>query len=90
MDIDTGRTNFVKVAIVTKVLPDTYARGKRIKAYTETGHNITIPFHQEGEESLEDVYRKAAQALCGKLNWTGEMIAGSVKDGYVFVFTGKE
>ena len=31
-------------------------------------------------------YRKAAVALCERLGWTGEMLAGSTKSGYVFVF----
>ena len=38
------------------------------------------------ELSDEAVHRVAAQALCEKMGWPGKLVAGSLKDGYAFVF----
>jgi hypothetical protein len=51
------------------------------------GNTTTIPYPYE--LSGEYVFRAAAVALCDKMNWSGELIGGAVKDGYVFVFTGR-
>lgn len=71
-------------AIITKYLPCTDTRGSRIKASDEDGNSVTIPYPHE--LSGEEKHRAAADALCKKMGWTGKMIAGSLKNNYVFVF----
>ena len=71
-------------AIVTKYHGPTNARGSRISASDEDGNKVTISYPYE--LSGEAVHRKAAEALCEKMEWTGNLIGGSLKNGYVFVF----
>ncbi len=71
-------------AISTKYISPTDFKGSRIKAYDCDNNSVTIPYPYE--LSGEDVHRKAAEALRDKMNWTGELIGGSTKEGYVFVF----
>lgn len=71
-------------AIKTKYKGPTNTRGSRIIASDEDGNRITISYPYE--LSGEAVHRKAAQALCDKMNWPGELASGSIKNGYVFVF----
>ena len=73
-------------AIVTKYHGPTNFKGSRITASDEDGNRITISYPYE--LSGEAVHRKAAVALCEKMGWTGELLGGSLKNGYVFVFTG--
>jgi hypothetical protein len=73
-------------AIRTKYKGPTDTRGSRIIASDEDGHKVTISYPYE--LSSEDCHRKAADALCAKMGWTGELIGGSLKNGYVFVFGG--
>lgn len=44
--------------------------------------SIGYPYELSGT----DCHAKAAIALCEKMNWDGDLIAGGTKDGYVFVF----
>ncbi len=74
-------------AIVTKYHGPTNFKGSRISASDEDGNRITVSYPYE--LSGEAVHRKAAQALCDKMGWTGELVGGSLKRGYVFVFTGR-
>lgn len=71
-------------AISTKYIGPTNVRGSRIKAYDSDNNQVTIGYPHE--LSGEDVYRKAAEALRDKMGWTGELIGGGTRDGYVFVF----
>jgi hypothetical protein len=71
-------------AIVTKYHGPTNFKGSRITATDEDGNRITISYPHE--LSGEDVHRAAAQALCDKMKWTGQLVGGSLKNGYVFVF----
>jgi hypothetical protein len=75
-------------AIVTKYHGPTNTRGSRITASDEDGNRITIPYPYE--LSGEAVHRKAAEALCSKMGWRGSLVAGSLKNGYVFVFAEDE
>ena len=72
-------------AITTKYLGPTDCRGSRIKAYDEDGNSVTIPYpyHLPLGEAM---HRAAADALCEKRDWTGNLAGGGVKGGYVFVF----
>ena len=73
-------------AIKTKYKGPTNTRGSRIIASDEDGNCVTISYPYE--LSGEAVHRKAAEALCAKMQWTGaeNLIGGSLKNGYVFVF----
>src|SRR5271157_3365830 len=74
-------------AIKTTYKGATNFKGSRIIASDEDGNRITISYPYE--LSGEAVHRKAAEALCDKMQWTGKkgLIAGSLKNGYVFVFS---
>jgi hypothetical protein len=73
-------------AIRTKYKGPTNTRGSRIIASDEDGNRVTISYPYE--LSGEAVHRKAADALCTKMGWTGKLESGSLKNGYVFVFVG--
>ena len=72
-------------AIETRYIGPTDYRGARIKADDGDGNTITISYPHE--LSGEDAHRAAAMALCHKMNWGGDMVGGTTKRGYVFVFT---
>ncbi len=71
-------------AIKTKYLGPTNTKGSRIKATAEGGNSITISYPYE--LSGEAVYKKAAIALCEKMNWPTDLIGGGINNEYVFVF----
>ena len=72
------------IAILTKYLGPTNYRGSRIKAYTESGRFVTVSY----DSSLDSAqaHAHAAQALCLKMGWKGQLVAGGIKGGYAFVF----
>lgn len=72
-------------AITTKYKGPTNTRGSRIYASDEDGNRTSISYPYE--LSGVDVHAKAALALCAKMGWTGDLIGGGTKDGYVFVWT---
>lgn len=71
------------VAIETHYLGPTNTKGSRYKAVAGT-NQITVS--AEYSLTCEANHRRAAEALCNKLNWSGGLIAGSTNKGYVFVF----
>jgi hypothetical protein len=71
-------------AIVTRYHGPTNTRGSTITASDEDGNRISLSYPYE--LSGEACHRAAAEALCAKMQWTGELIGGSTKHGYVFVF----
>ena len=71
-------------AILTRYKGPTDFKGSRIIASDEDGNRITISYPHE--LTGEAVHRKAADALCEKMGWTGKLVGGSLKNGYVFVF----
>ena len=71
-------------AITTKYYGPTNTRGSRIRATDHDGHSVTVPY--DYSKSHTDVHAVAALALCKRMNWTGELIAGHTNDGCVFVF----
>jgi hypothetical protein len=71
-------------AIMTKYLPCTNSKGSRIKASDGDGNSITIGYPHE--LSGEEVFKKAAIALCDKMQWSNDLIGGGYKGEYVFVF----
>lgn len=70
--------------IFTKYISPAAIKGSRIKAYCDDG-SITIDYPHE--LSGDAVYRAAADVLCKKLGWAGELIGGRYKNGMVFVFS---
>ena len=70
-------------AIETRYMPPTNHLGARIKATTASGKTLTIPFPYE--LSGESVHWEAAKELAESLGWHGDYVAGSTRDGYVFV-----
>jgi hypothetical protein len=73
-------------AIETRYLGPTNYLGARITAHDGDGNRVTIPYPYE--LSGESVHRAAAEALCEKMRWTGQLAGGSTRKGYVFVFVG--
>lgn len=71
-------------AIETKFISASDRRGSRIIASDGDCNRVTIDYPHE--LSGEAVHRAAAEALCRKMGWTGEMIGGATKLGHVFVF----
>lgn len=76
-------------AIRTKYKGPTNTRGSRIIASDEDGNRTTISYPYE--LSGEAVHLKAAVALCDKMGWSkgwknANLVGGSVKNGYIFVF----
>ena len=74
------------IAIQTKYLGPTNTRGSRIKAWTESGHSMTVDYPHEKREGA-DAHSVAALALARSLGWGGTLIAGGTDAGYVFVFS---
>ncbi len=72
-------------AIITKYHGPGNIMGARITAKDEDGNKVSISYPYE--LSGEAVHRLAAETLRSKMNWTGELVGGSIKGGYVFVFT---
>lgn len=73
-----------KQAITTKFHGATDSRGGRITATSGSGLKVTVPYDYDYE--IYENHMIAAEALLKKLGWTGGLIGGGVKDGYVFVF----
>jgi hypothetical protein len=71
-------------AIFTKYHGPGNVRGSRISASDEDGNRVVIPYRHD--LNSEEAHLAAAQALCDKMHWTGTLIGGSHKKGYVFVF----
>ena len=74
-------------AITTKYHGPTEMIGSRISASDSDGNRVYIPY--DHALNSEEAHRKAAVAFCAKMKWSGAdtMVGGSIKDGYVFVFT---
>jgi len=72
-------------SITTKYVGPSNTRGARIKATSASGISAVVPFDY-GMATEVEAHGLAVQALAKRLGWSGTMIAGSTKDGYVFVF----
>jgi hypothetical protein len=75
-------------AITTKYLGPTNSRGSRIKA-TACGTSVTISY--DHSLSAEEAHKAAAIALCTNFGWGnyGNLISGSIENGFVFLFEPK-
>lgn len=75
------------IAILTKVLPATNTKPMRVKA--STGGQSCIVSWSECDQDDRDAGRAhlyAAQQLCKKMNWPGQLLGGGTPTGYAFVF----
>lgn len=72
-------------AILTKYLPATNHRPSRITAFDGNGHRVTISYDSNLDHH-EEPHRKAALALCKKMDWPGVLVGGGTKDGWAFCF----
>lgn len=75
-------------AISTKYHGPGNRRGSRFSADDGDGNRVYVSYDY-GLDS-ESNHHKAALALCQKMGWTGEMVAGSTKDGMTFVWVNGE
>lgn len=71
-------------AILTKYVGPSNVKGSRIIASDSDGNRVIMSYPYE--LSGEDAHRKAAQTLCDKMGWTGELVGGGLKNGYAWVF----
>ena len=71
-------------AIVTKYHGPTDCKGARISADDGDGNRVYLPYPYK--LSGEAVHRAAADALCKKMGWKGDLVGGATRSGYAFVF----
>ncbi len=71
-------------SITTKYLGPTTHRGSRIRAVSTGGAVLTLPFNHVYNDGRN--HAETALELCRRLGWTGELVQGCTRDGYVFVF----
>jgi hypothetical protein len=74
-------------AIITTYHGPTNHRPSCIVAKDSDGNTAKVTLSYEGDSAHD--YQRAAEALVRKMGWTGEMVGGGTKDGYVWVFTDK-
>ena len=70
--------------ITTKYHGATNTLPSRFSATSESGIRVYSSYNYELDADKN--HAKAAKKLMDKLNWTGDMVGGSTKDGYCFVF----
>jgi len=72
-------------AITTKSIAATNTKPEKIKAFDEDGLNHTVSAGLS--QTIKGSHRIAALGFMHKYGWEGEIVGGSVKGGYVWVFT---
>lgn len=76
-----------KVAILTKFFGPGNVRGSRMVADAGMGRRVSVHYAHglNGDEN----HARAAEALCKKMGWTGNLIGGALGDnkGMAWVFT---
>jgi len=70
-------------AIMTKYFGPTNTKGSRIKAISEGGESITVPYDYALD--AKGNHKEAARALLNRLGWHNEMTGGAIAGGYAFV-----
>ena len=71
-------------AIRTKYHGPGNVRGSRVSATDEDGNKVIIG-HDSALNSDQN-HRRAALALCAKMDWHGTLAEGALGSGYVYVF----
>lgn len=74
-------------AIETKYVRASRTKPSRVVATAEGGHRVVLSYDSINENGAEQAHATAAIALCQKVGWTGKLVSGSTKDGFVFCFT---
>ena len=78
-----SKQRFYHQAIETKYIAPGNVRGSRIKATAEAG---SVTLHWAHNLDAQENHRRAAEALRDKVGWEGELIGGSLKKSYVWIF----
>jgi hypothetical protein len=71
-------------AITTIYHGSTNTRSSKITASEPDGKRVSISYPHELNQ--EDAHSLAAMTLCNKMGWTGKLVCGNIKNGYVHVF----
>ena len=71
-------------AISVKFLPPTATKPRRFKAFDMDGNSVTIKDPEFVRTPSN--YHYAAESLRLKMGWSGVLIGGATKQGWVFVF----
>ncbi len=71
-------------SIITRYLGPTNHRGARIRATTASGQALTVQINHSYSDGR--CHAEAALELCKRLEWSGELVSGGTREGYVFVF----
>lgn len=69
--------------IETKFIPATNNKGTRIAAFDNNKNRVVIGYPHE--LSGVECHHLAAQRLCAKMSWPGELVGGWTKHGCAFV-----
>ena len=81
------------VAIETKYTGATNFKPSRIIATSGNKHRLVLSYSacQDGAKTghEEDLHAYAAQRLADKMEWSGKLITGALKNSYVHVFCSK-
>lgn len=72
------------IAITTQYHGHTAHRPSSVTARTANGHKLTMTYDSDADP--EAAHAKVAVELCKSMGWTGTLVAGGIKNGYVFVF----
>lgn len=76
-------------AITTRYVAAGYSTPARIIASNPDGKRYVLKAQEAGDAALSSVqaHKRAAQALCDKMKWTGRLATGGLANGnYVHVF----
>jgi len=73
--------------IITRYVGPSNVRGARIIADAGDGRRVTVSY--DHLLSTDDAHAAAAIALCAKMGWDGELIAGGLSRGHAFIFVDK-
>ena len=75
------------IAIQTKYLGPTNTKGDRIRAWTHSGFSATVTRNNDLDDEAQCFEVVKALVKKHKLEWdVHNMVAGSTRDGFVFVF----
>jgi hypothetical protein len=70
------------LAILTKYHGPTNTRRARISATNANGARVFVPY----DDAARNPHHAAALALCAKLTLSGDLVHGSTRNGYAYVF----
>jgi hypothetical protein len=80
----------VAQAIITRYHGWTNTKPAYLSATSASGIKVKLSLSEvSGDSSDYDSHEQVARKLMEKLDWSGEIIGGGLKEGYAFVFTGK-